>query len=45
MNSKVDTTTDNLYVVVSFKSIGINTFNVIMFDLQSHKIKYWHESY
>lgn len=36
---------ENLYVIVSFKTMGINTYNVITFDLKSEKIKYWHESY
>jgi hypothetical protein len=32
-------------IVVSFKSIGINTFNVFIIDLQDKLIKYWHEGY
>ena len=36
---------DHYYVVMSFKSIGINTYNVMVFDLENNKIKYWHESY
>jgi hypothetical protein len=32
-------------IVVSFKSIGINTFNVFVIDLQDKLIKYWHEGY
>ena len=31
--------------MVSFKSIGINTFNVFVIDLQDKLIKYWHEGY
>jgi hypothetical protein len=33
------------YMVVSFKSIGINTFNVIVINLETKLIRYWHESY
>ena len=33
------------FIVVSFKSIGINTFNVIVINLATNLIKYWHESY
>jgi hypothetical protein len=33
------------YLVISYKSIGINTFNVFVIDLQDKLIKYWHESY
>ena len=32
-------------IVVSYKCIGINTFNIFVFDLHSKLIKYWHESY
>jgi len=32
-------------IVVSFKMIGINTYNVFVIDLDTHLIKYWHESY
>ena len=32
------------YVVMSFKSIGINTYNVMVLDLENEKLKYWHES-
>jgi hypothetical protein len=32
-------------IVVSYKSIGINTFNVFVIDLKTKLIKYWHESY
>ena len=32
-------------IVVSYKSIGINTFNVFVIDLQTKLIKYWHEGY
>lgn len=32
-------------LVVSFKMIGINTYNVFVIDLESHLIRYWHESY
>lgn len=31
-------------IVVCYKSIGINTFNVFVIDLQTRLIKYWHES-
>lgn len=33
------------YIVVSYKCIGINTFNVFVIDLQTGLIKYWHEGY
>ena len=33
------------YIVVSYKCIGINTFNVFVIDLETKLIKYWHESY
>jgi hypothetical protein len=33
------------YMVVSFKSIGINTFNVIVINLETKLIRYWYESY
>ena len=32
-------------MVVSFKVIGINTFNVIVINLETNFIRYWHESY
>ena len=32
-------------VVVSYKCIGINTFNVFVFDLRTKLIRYWHESF
>jgi len=32
-------------IVVSYKCIGINTFNVFVIDLESTLIKYWHEGY
>ena len=35
-------------MVVSYKMIGINTYNVFVFDLldsEMNLIKYWHESY
>jgi len=32
-------------IVVSYKCIGINTFNVFVIDLQTKLIKYWHEGY
>jgi len=35
---------DSEYVVVCYKSIGINTFNVFVIDLKTKLIKYWHES-
>lgn len=35
----------NNYVVLSFKSIGINTYNVIVLDIKTGKPKYWHESF
>ena len=33
------------FIVVSYKCIGINTFNVFVIDLESKLIKYWHEGY
>jgi len=33
------------FLVLSYKAVGINTFNVFVFDLKSHLIKYWHEGY
>jgi len=32
-------------LVLSYKAVGINTFNVFVFDLKTHLIKYWHEGY
>ena len=33
-------------IVVSYKMIGINTFNVFCFDLDhDYLIKYWYEGY
>ena len=32
-------------IVVSYKSIGINTYNVFVICMKSKMIKYWHESY
>lgn len=32
-------------IVVSYKSIGINTYNVFVIDLETELINYWHESY
>ena len=32
-------------IVVSYKSIGINTFNCFVLNLESQLIKYWNESY
>jgi hypothetical protein len=32
-------------IVVSYKSIGINTFNVFVFDLETKLIRFWNESY
>lgn len=31
-------------IVVCYKCIGINTFNVFVIDLGTRLIKYWHES-
>lgn len=31
--------------MVSYKCIGINTFNVFVIDIDTKLIKYWHESY
>ena len=30
---------------MSFKSVGINTFNVFIIDTQTKVIKYWYEGY
>ena len=35
----------NKYVVLSFKTSGINTFNVIVIDIETSRIRFWHESY
>jgi hypothetical protein len=35
----------HLNIVVSYKSIGINTFNVFVINLDDKLIKYWHEGY
>jgi hypothetical protein len=32
-------------IVISYKSIGINTFNVFVINLSDKLIKYWHEGY
>jgi hypothetical protein len=34
-----------LDLVVSYKSIGINTYNVFVFCLKTKLIKFWHESF
>lgn len=36
---------DKTFVAVSFKSIGINTFNVVVINTETKLIRYWHESY
>ena len=33
------------FIVISYKCIGINTFNVFVIDLNTQLIVYWHESY
>ena len=35
----------HMNIVVSYKSIGINTFNVFVINLEDKLIKYWHEGY
>ena len=35
---------DGTDIVVSYKSVGINTYNVFVIDLKTKLIKYWHES-
>ena len=35
----------NVNLVISYKSIGINTFNVFVIDIGDKLIKYWHEGY
>ena len=32
-------------IVVSYKAIGINTYNVFVIDLKTRLIKYWHEGF
>ena len=32
-------------IVVFFKSIGINTFNIIVMDLESRKFRFWYEGH
>ena len=32
-------------IVISYKCVGINTFNVFVIDSQTNLIKYWHEGY
>jgi hypothetical protein len=34
----------NECIVICYKCIGINTFNVFVIDIQTKLIKYWHES-
>jgi|TARA_B110001450_G_scaffold246001_1_gene259654 hypothetical protein len=34
----------NPCIVICYKCIGINTFNVFVIDLNTKLIKYWHES-
>ena len=36
---------DNNCIVISYKCIGINTFNIVVFDLETLLIKYWHEGF
>jgi hypothetical protein len=33
------------FMAVSFKAMGINTFNVVVINLDNKLIRYWHESY
>jgi hypothetical protein len=33
------------HIVVSYKMIGINTYNIFVIDLATKLIEYWHESY
>jgi len=33
------------FLIISYKSIGINTFNVFVIDLEDNLIKYWHEGF
>ena len=32
-------------IVISYKSIGINTYNVFVIDLTTSLIKYWNETF
>lgn len=36
---------DNQSIIISYKSIGINTYNVFVIDLETSLIKYWNESF
>ena len=36
---------DGKSIVVSYKSIGINTYNVFVIDLETSLIKYWNETF
>lgn len=36
---------DGKSIVISYKSIGINTYNVFVIDLKTSLIKYWNESF
>lgn len=36
---------DGKSIVISYKSIGINTYNVFIIDLDTSLIKYWNESF
>lgn len=36
---------DDKSIVVSYKSIGINTYNVFVIDLKTSLIKYWNETF
>ena len=33
------------HIVVSYKMIGYNTYNVFVIDKRDNLLKYWHESY
>ena len=35
----------NNSIVISYKAIGINTYNVFVIDLKTKLIKYWHEGF
>lgn len=44
MREEVSNGEDNTYLIVSYKAIGINTFNVLCINLKTKLIEYWHES-
>lgn len=45
MMSEIKDGVEENAIVISYKSIDINTFNVFVIDLHTNLIKYWHEGY